>query len=40
MCLKMLDGLFMHFMFIYIVDYNFLNISLHKFNMRMILLDS
>ncbi len=30
MCLKMLDELFMHFMLIYIVNYRFLNILLHK----------
>jgi hypothetical protein len=40
MCLKMLGGLLMQFMFIYIADYNFLNILLHKFNMHMMLLDS
>jgi len=40
MCLKMLHGLFMHFMLIYIDDYSFLNILLHKFNMCMMLLDS
>jgi hypothetical protein len=36
----MLDELFMHFMLIYIADYSFLNILLHKFNMCMMLLDS
>jgi hypothetical protein len=27
MCLKMLNGLFMHFMLIYIDDYNLLNVA-------------
>ncbi len=40
MCLKMLDGLLMNFMLIYIADYIFFNILLHKFNMCMMLLDS
>jgi hypothetical protein len=40
MCLKMLNGLLMHFMFIYIVNYIFLNILSHKFNMHMMLFDS
>jgi len=36
---KDLDGLLMHFMLIYIVNYNFLNILLHKINMCMMLFD-
>jgi len=39
MCLKMLNRLFLNFMLIYIVDYSFFNILLHKFNMHMMLLD-
>jgi hypothetical protein len=38
MCLKMLDGLLMDFMLIYIIDYNFLNILLH--NICVMLFDS